>query len=370
MGEETLSILEATGKCGIVLAGRPYHLDPEINHGIPEMINSYGFAVLTEDSISHLNPVSHPVRVLDQWMYHSRLYSAANFVREKDNLELVQLNSFGCGVDAITTDQVMELLSNAGKLYTLLKIDEVNNLGAARIRIRSLMAVMEERNSENIRHKKPNDIPFFKEFTKDMRKDKFTIIAPNLSDIHMKFYVPAVNACGYNFVLVKPRKTAVEVGLKYVNNDACYPTIITVGSMIEELLLGDYDPDRTALIISQTGGPCRASNYISLIRKALREINMPQIPVISLNFVGLEKHEGFPIDRKMLMQFAYATMYGDLAMRLLYKTRPYEKEKGSAEKLLDKWIEIITNDLSKRKTSSFANNCRNMVREFNELPAQ
>ena len=368
IGEETLSILESTGKCGIVLAGRPYHLDPEINHGIPEMINSYGFAVLTEDSISHLNPVSHPVRVLDQWMYHSRLYSAANFVREKDNLELVQLNSFGCGVDAITTDQVMELLSTAGKLYTLLKIDEVNNLGAARIRIRSLMAVMEERNSENIRHKKPNDIPFFKEFTKDMRKDKFTIIAPNLSDIHMKFYVPAVNACGYNFVLVKPRKTAVEVGLKYVNNDVCYPTIITVGSMIEELLLGDYDPDRTAIIISQTGGPCRASNYISLIRKALREINMPQIPVISLNFVGLEKHEGFPIDRKMLMQFAYATMYGDLAMRLLYKTRPYEKEKGSAEKLLDKWIEIITNDLSKRKTSSFANNCRNMVKEFNELP--
>ena len=132
MGEETIKLLDEKGKCGIVLAGRPYHLDPEINHGIPEMINGYGFAVLTEDSVSHLSKVKHPIRVLDQWMYHSRLYSAANFVREREDLELVQLNSFGCGCDAITTDQVQELMLAANKLYTVLKIDEVNDLGAAR----------------------------------------------------------------------------------------------------------------------------------------------------------------------------------------------------------------------------------------------
>ena len=130
---------------GIVLAGRPYHVDPEINHGIPEMINSYGLAVLTEDSISHLNPLERPLIVMDQWMYHTRLYAAANFVKTRDDLDLIQLNSFGCGLDAVTTDEVNDILTNSGKIYTCLKIDEVNNLGAARIRIRSLIAAIRVR---------------------------------------------------------------------------------------------------------------------------------------------------------------------------------------------------------------------------------
>ncbi len=368
MGEDTIRLLDENGKFGIVLAGRPYHLDPEVNHGIPEMINSYGFAVLTEDSVSHLKKVKHPVRVLDQWMYHSRLYSAANYVREKENLELVQLNSFGCGCDAITTDQVQELMSAANKLYTLLKIDEVNNLGAARIRMRSLMAVMEERADKGIKHCTPDDPVWFKEFTPDMKAKGYTIIAPNLSDIHMKIYKPAVEACGYNVVLVKESKSAIEVGLKYVNNDACYPTIITVGSMIEELLTGKHDPNKTALIMSQTGGPCRASNYITLIRKALKAIGMPQVPVISLNFVGLEKHSGFPIDLKLMFQFIYSTMYGDILMRLLYRTRPYEKVKGSANELHEKWVKIISEDMAKGNRSTFGKNCKQMVKEFSELP--
>ena len=141
-GEETIKFLKETGNRGIVLAGRPYHIDPEVNHGIPELINSYNIAVLTEDSISHLNPVERPLNVMDQWMYHSRLYAAANYVKTVDNLDLIQLNSFGCGLDAVTTDQVAEILTNSDKIYTSLKIDEVNNLGAARIRVRSLLAAI------------------------------------------------------------------------------------------------------------------------------------------------------------------------------------------------------------------------------------
>ena len=136
-GEEVIKYLDETGKRGIVLAGRPYHVDPEINHGIPELINSYGIAVLTEDSVSHLGKVDRPLIVMDQWMYHSRLYAAASYVKTKDNLDLIQLNSFGCGLDAVTTDAVNDILTKAGKIYTVLKIDEVNNLGAARIRVRS-----------------------------------------------------------------------------------------------------------------------------------------------------------------------------------------------------------------------------------------
>ena len=148
-GEETLEYLKKTGRRGIVLAGRPYHIDPEIHHGIPDLINSYGLAVLTEDSISHLADIERPIRVNDQWMYHSRLYAAASFVKTREDLDLIQLNSFGCGLDAVTTDEVYEILDGSGKIYTCLKIDEVNNLGAARIRIRSLLAAIRAKEKQN-----------------------------------------------------------------------------------------------------------------------------------------------------------------------------------------------------------------------------
>ena len=125
-GEEVLAYLKETGKRGIVLAGRPYHIDPEINHGIPELITSYDIAVLTEDSISHLGNPERPLIVSDQWMYHSRLYAAASYVKTVENLDLIQLNSFGCGLDAVTTDQVCDILTGSDKIYTCLKIDEVN----------------------------------------------------------------------------------------------------------------------------------------------------------------------------------------------------------------------------------------------------
>ena len=134
--------MEENGKRGVVLAGRPYHIDPESTHGIPELINSYGICVLTEDSVSHLGNLERPLIVMDQWMYHSRLYSAANFVKTRDHLDMIQLNSLGCGLDAVTTDCVSDILTGSDKIYTCLKIDEVNNLGAARIRIRSLLSAL------------------------------------------------------------------------------------------------------------------------------------------------------------------------------------------------------------------------------------
>ena len=143
-GEEVIAYLNETGKRGIVLAGRPYHVDPEVNHGIPELINSYGLAVLTEDSVAHLGHLERDIRVVDQWAYHTRLYESAAQVIKNPRLELIQLNSFGCGLDAVTTDQVQEILQSHEKIYTTLKIDEVSNLGTARIRVRSLKAAVKE----------------------------------------------------------------------------------------------------------------------------------------------------------------------------------------------------------------------------------
>ena len=181
-GEEVLAYLAETGRTGIVLCGRPYHIDPEINHGIPELINSYGIAVLTEDSISHLSKVERPLNVQDQWMYHSRLYAAANYAKANKQLEVIQLNSFGCGLDAVTTDTVKDILTKSGRIYTVLKIDEVNNLGAARIRIRSLISAVRVRKKHKIEPKPVSPAIKRVEFTKEMRKKLYTVSSSDVSD--------------------------------------------------------------------------------------------------------------------------------------------------------------------------------------------
>ncbi|WP_390440197.1 acyl-CoA dehydratase activase-related protein [Lactonifactor longoviformis] len=369
-GEETLEYLKETGRRGIVLAGRPYHIDPEIHHGIPDLINSYGIAVLTEDSISHLAPIERPLRVNDQWMYHTRLYAAANYVKTTENLDLIQLNSFGCGLDAVTTDEVYEILAHSGKIYTCLKIDEVNNLGAARIRIRSLIAAIrvreEQKMSRTIVPSSIEKIPF----TQEMRQN-YTILCPQMSPIHFSILEAAFNASGYHLeVLPNDNKEAVDVGLKYVNNDACYPSLMVVGQIMQALLSGKYDTHRIAIIMSQTGGGCRASNYIGFIRRALEKAGLSYIPVISINLSGLESNPGFKITARLASRLAFAAVFGDILMKCLYRMRPYEKIPGSANELhrkLEK--ECIAFVGQKHATiGGFKKLCRKMIREFDSLP--
>ena len=369
-GEETLEYLRKTGKRGIVLAGRPYHVDPEINHGIPELITSYDMAVLTEDSISHLAKPERPLIVSDQWMYHSRLYAAASYVKTVENLDLIQLNSFGCGLDAVTTDQVNDILSGSDKIYTCLKIDEVNNLGAARIRIRSLLSAIRVREKmgkhRNIRSSAIEKVPF----TEEMRKD-YTIICPQMSPIHFEILQPAFNACGYNFVVLdNDNKHSVDVGLKYVNNDACYPSLLVVGQIMEALLSGKYDLNKTAIIMSQTGGGCRATNYIGFIRRALKKADMEQIPVISLNLAGIESNPGFHLNADLLLRAAVGAEFGDIFMRCVYRMRPYEATPGSVDALHKKWLAKVQKFVSAKHISipKFRRMCTEIIRDFDAVP--
>ncbi len=368
-GEEVLKWMEETGNQGIVLAGRPYHVDPEINHGIPELITSYGIAVLTEDSISHLGRVERPLIILDQWMYHSRLYRAASYVKTRDDLNLIQLNSFGCGLDAVTTDAVNDILSGSGKIYTVLKIDEVNNLGAARIRIRSLLSALKEKKASGEKRTLTSAAYDRIEFTEDMRS-KYTILAPQMSPIHFELLQVVFEAHGYNFVILdNDNRDAIDAGLKYVNNDACYPSIIVVGQMMDALASGKYDLDRTALLITQTGGGCRASNYIGFIRRALKKAGMDQIPVISLS-VGLEKNSGFKVSLSLLRRALYGVVIGDVFMRVLYATRPYEDIPGSADQLHRKWAEKVKEELTRPgfNRSHAIKLIKQIIHDFDELP--
>ncbi|MGE5421826.1 MAG: acyl-CoA dehydratase activase-related protein [Ignavibacteriales bacterium] len=366
-GEDVLAYLAKTGRKGIVLAGRPYHIDPEINHGIPDIIKSSGMAILTEDSIAHLTNVERPLRVVDQWMYHSRLYAAAEYITHEDNLELVQLNSFGCGLDAITTDQVQEILNRRGKIYTVLKIDEGSNLGAARIRIRSLLAAMNERDLSNAERRIPLPEAGRVPFTKEMRQTH-TILCPQMSPIHFEILEESFRSEGYNLVILPSvSRQAVDEGLKYVNNDACYPSIIVIGQLIDALKSGNYDLDNTSLIMSQTGGGCRATNYIGFLRRALKEAGFDHIPIISANMSGLEDNPGFKLSLRLIKKAVMAVIYGDLLMRVLHRVRPYEVIPGASNLLCRKWLKRCRDIVSSGDTKEFNHAIRMIVREFDQL---
>ena len=367
-GQETLDYINKNNLRGIVLAGRPYHVDPEVNHGIDTLITSLGLCVLTEDSISNQTEVKRPIRVVDQWVFHARLYAAADFVGKHDNLELIQLNSFGCGVDAVTTDQVEEILTSYNKMYTLIKIDEINNLGAVRIRIRSLLASMNKRLKNKDIERGTGDYEVHKKiFTKDMKKD-YTILIPQMAPIHFELLETAVKSSGYKVELLREcTEHTVETGLKYVNNDACYPSILVTGQMIEALESGKYDLDRTALIMSQTGGGCRATNYIGFIRKALKDAGFPNIPVISFNVVGMEKMPGFKITLPLVERLLKTVVYADLLQKLLTKNRAYEVNKGETQKLFDEWMEKCKKLLTKSTLKEFKQSIYDMVDDFEKI---
>ena len=503
-GLKALAYMKEHDCRGIVLAGRPYHIDPEINHGIPETICALGMVVLSEDSICELQPGEKldltdflsegeedprkknangfrhvddrkvtvnrmPLRVTNQWAYHSRLYAAAHFVASYPGLELVQLNSFGCGLDAITTDQVAEILADKADVYTLLKIDEVSNLGAAKIRLRSLKAAVEEREANKAREaaaakavQGPKSTGFRKtgstaptpgrqilldstmaanpkltkamraaskraaerdlqaavaskngtsdgttgvtnaknakksghnnatmsryahreKFVKDMKKD-YTIVAPQMSPIHFSLVESVIRSGGYKFDILKhASREDVETGLKYVNNDACYPAIMVIGQLIDAILEGKYDPDKVCLAITQTGGMCRATNYFGLIRKALIDAGYPQIPVIAISTQGLEDNPGFKVTPALLHRTVKALILGDLLMKCLYRVRPYEVEKGAANRLYEQWDVIVREALEhhgfsktaaktpwlKRRYLPYPVLAREIVKSFDALP--
>lgn len=369
-GEETLLMLNQKGERGVVLSGRPYHLDPEINHGIAEVITQEGFHVLTEDSVSHLSDVGN-LRVVNQWVYHSRLYAAARVVAKSKNLELVQLNSFGCGLDAVTTDQVEEIMDQYGKIYTVLKIDEGSNLGAIRIRLRSLKAAVNERDKSNFEPTKRFEEPEKIVFTKEMRK-KHTLLLPMLSPIHQSgLFDIALEASGYNVVCLPAMdREAINVGLKFVNNDSCYPAIISIGQLVEALQSGKYDLNNTSVMMSQTGGGCRATNYIPLLRKALNDAGFPQVPVVSVSLgnKGVESNPGFKYTLPMLKRIVVAILYGDLFERVVYRTRPYELEKGQIDALHEEWLKKVEGNVRNGSLTQFNRSMKKIIKDFDTVP--
>jgi len=398
-GEEALSWIEEHGRHGIVLAGRPYHCDPGINHDLPEMLGSLGLAVLSEDSVSHLANPDRPMRIVDQWMYHTRLLAAGKFSTLRRDLDLIQLNSFGCGLDATVCDQVQEILETSGNIYTTIKIDEISNLGAARIRVRSLLAALKKRgvitdgqsarltddsDADDASHVDGRaavqqsgilpdvDTSFERTlFTADMRDERFTILCPQMSPIHFDLLEPVVQHAGYNIeLLASCSHEATEAGLKFVNNDVCYPSILATGQIIEALRSGRYDTNKVAAIMSQTGGGCRATNYLAFARKALRDAGFDHVPVISLELTPMgESHPGFEVRPRALIQAAYGILLGDVLMQCLLRTRSFEAVPGSADELHQNWsVKLRANFLRGMSIGEYRKAVKAIVRDFDILP--
>ena len=346
----------------IVLAGRPYHIDPEINHGIPEMIQSYNIAILSEDALYHLDCPEDNLDIVNQWSYHARLYHAASYVARHKNMTLIQLSSFGCGLDAITTGQVREILEQHGDIYTIIKLDEVSNLGAARIRIRSLMAAWKYGFTQIDELEPPKQRAYF---SKDCQKTH-TILAPQMSPRHFDFIQHACQKAGLNVVIPPmPTQEDIDLGLRYINNDMCYPAIIVIGQLLKALKSGNYDVNNTSIMLFQTCGACRATNYLNLMRKALENAGLSQVPVFAC--VGRETDD-FKLDTDVWLDIVKATIYADLLTRLANNCRPYEQEIGSTDKLYQKWRKTFMNEISHGNYFKFSNNIKKAVQEFDNLP--
>ncbi|BEU87721.1 2-hydroxyacyl-CoA dehydratase [Selenomonas sp. TAMA-11512] len=362
-GSKVLEELERTGQQAVLLAGRPYHIDPEINHGIPEMIVSYGLPVLSEDAVYH-KPIRHAesLEIVNQWSYHARLYHAARYANEHDNITLIQLSSFGCGLDAITTGQVKEIIEEQGRIYTMIKLDEVSNLGAARIRLRSLMAALARKEQAAFQPAVRKDRP---RFTEECKKTH-TILAPQMAPIHFRLMQAALKKHDYEVVIPDmPTKAAIDLGLRYVNNDMCYPAIVVIGQLIAALKEGKCDPDHTSIMLFQTCGACRATNYLSLLRNALRYAGFPQVPVFAC--WGLET-DAFELDRACLIDAIKAGVYGDLLQNVKNRVLPYEVEPGSTMTLYEKWMQTAETEIRNGSYMKFSQNLKNIVTDFDALP--
>ncbi|MDR1944309.1 MAG: acyl-CoA dehydratase activase-related protein, partial [Synergistaceae bacterium] len=375
-GREAISWMKENGAIGIVLAGHPYHLDPEVNHGIPELVNSYGVAVFTEDSVcgraEEIGGVD-PMYVVDQWSYHSRLYRAASVVaRHPDfrDVQMVQLNSFGCGLDAVSSDQAAALLESRGRLHTLIKIDEGKNNGAVKIRIRSLLAAARTgKDLTQVRRGSPERLGAPSSCAAKGPDPARTILCPPLSPHHFQFLETAFQTAGVNFhVLPEGSREATEIALKYVNNDACYPAMFVVGQFLQALRSGEYDPDSTDCLYAQTGGACRASNYVPLLRRALDSAGYPQVRILAANAQDNGGAERFSVPAGVFWRSILAIMYGDLLMRLSLRTRPYEIVHGAADALYESWVARCRRNVADGSWRQYRTDVKDMTEEFAALP--
>ncbi len=366
-GKEIIGNARTEKRGLILLSGRPYQIDKLINHNIPEMICDLGYDVLTEDSIPlDENQKLDDLSVLSQWAYSNRIYRIAKWAGKQKDVEYVQLNNFGCGPDTIAIDETKEIIESYGKNFTLIRIDELTSTGSMKLRLRSLVESMKLRgfngNRKGIEIKRKTTKPFLVE------DNKRKILIPYFSPFHSAYLTGPFAAMGYKAEILPPSDhDSVELGLKYVNNEICYPATLVIGDILKALKSGKYDTNELAVGITQTGGQCRASNYLSLIKKALVKNGFADVPVVGITLANkLNDQPGFKLSKKKLTVLGITSiLFGDAISQMYHAIAPREKNKGDAWKIAEKYNSTITPFIEKNDLKSILKHLSVAVSEFN-----
>ena len=337
---EVVAKAKKEGRMVVVLAGRPYHSDPLIQHKISDCIADMGIDVVTEFIAGEKDmAVYRELMSVTQWTYPNRIFKAAHYVANSpDNVHFMMITSFGCGPDAFIIDETHDILDRKGKSFTLLKVDDVNNIGSLHLRVRSMVESLKFSHQQKINKPFVTTPPFVEA---DRRRK---ILAPYFAGGYSEFVPTVLKMAGYDMInLPLGDRECVELGLQYVNNEVCYPATIVVGSLLKALRSGQYPLEETAVIITQTGGQCRATNYIMLIKKALVAAGFENVPVLSLALGKTLANEqpGFHLDTKSLaLPSLCGMLYADCLSRIYYASRPREKQPGIAKQLHLKYIDL------------------------------
>ncbi len=351
----------------IILAGRPYHNDPLVQHKVSEIITSFGVDVVTEDLVRGMDSDLADSHIIPQWSYMNRIMKVAKWVAQtKENVHYMQLTSFGCGPDAFIVDEVIDMMKRYGKNVTLLKVDDVNNAGSLRLRIRSLIESLKYKNEES-----ESVCQSFQTTPEFLKKDAGKkILVPFFSDFHSPFVPALFKLMGYEFENMPPSDAdSVQYGLKYANNEICYPATLVVGDCVRALRSGKYDLNNIVFAITQTGGQCRATNYIALIKKALMAAGYGNIPVISVSIMDtINAQSGFtPNVKKIIKITMYLLYYADAMSKMYYSAVVREKEKGAAKRILDEYIALGVKDVEVKKSKLLVEHLREAALKFEEI---
>ena len=338
VAEEILENAKEDGRNVILLLGRPYHIDPLINHKIPDILTDFGLDVITEDSVPlEENQTLDNRHVMTQWEYINRYYHAARWAGAQENVEVVQLNSFGCGPDPFILDEIGTILGEYGKSPTVIRIDEIESAGSTKLRLRSMFEALKQSKQKPRVYKARKKARIYQ--AEDRAR---TLIVPDFSPFCSPPVVRPFMDVGYDIVWLPPAdRASVDAGLKYTNNEICYPGIITVGDLVKALQTGNYDLANTAIGFSQTGGQCRASSYASLVKKAIVAAGYEDVPVVTLstNFQTLNEQPGFEFNAREYMYKAIISMaFTDALSDMYYSTVIREIHKGDAQRIADKYL--------------------------------
>ncbi len=362
----------SNGEWVFIVAGRPYHTDPLIHQKAGQILSDLGAHVFTDDIFR--KPESEgfgKLKIVSQWSYPNRVVQAAMEVAKlPQTVQLIQLNSFGCGPDSFFMDETGDILRQAGKNHTVLRIDEIASSGSIRLRLRSLIESLKSLPADQNHGMASSYQTHVTSYTKSDRKK--TILVPWFADFISPFIPVVADLAGYKLVnLPKSSKASADAGLKYGNNEVCYPSTLILGDIITALQSGAYDLDEIVVAITQTGGQCRATNYLSQIKNGLQNAGFSHIPVVVIStgevFQNEQKAFKMPVG-KFINVLIYGLLYADALQKMYSSTIIREKKKGETQALFDFYIEQAMDAVRKNSYKTILKLMEQAVADFNQIP--